>query len=87
MSVSTHRPLRHNGTRPHGAQRSVRALLLRVARRIADSPLEQHVLHTLGTRADRAAPDAAPQRPHPSWHLAAGPYGGRRLDATWHTHH
>ncbi|MER5547938.1 hypothetical protein ACWDBD_48875 [Streptomyces sp. NPDC001118] len=88
MSVFVHHPLRHHDTRPHGTWQSMRALLVGIVRRVADSPLEQPVLHALDApTARRTAADAGRQRPHAHWHLATSPDGVRHLEATWHTRH
>ncbi|OLZ65314.1 hypothetical protein AV521_31975 [Streptomyces sp. IMTB 2501] len=87
MSVFAHHPLRHTGTRSHSARQFVHALLSGFVRRIADSPLEQPVLHALKAPASRSVAGAARRRPHAHWRVAYGPDGGRYLEATWHTRH
>ncbi|EST19125.1 hypothetical protein [Streptomyces roseochromogenus] len=87
MSVFAHHPLRHTGTRSHSTLQSAYALLIGFVRRIADSPLEQPVLHALEAPARRSAAGAARWRPHAHWHVTGGPDGGRHLEATWHARH
>ncbi|WP_369393163.1 hypothetical protein AB5J72_40615 [Streptomyces sp. CG1] len=88
MSVFAHHPLHHSGTRSRSARQSMRALLAGILRRIADSPLEQPVLHALDVQATHRATAATPQqRPHAHWHLVSRPDGARHLEATWHTRH
>ncbi|MEV5875342.1 hypothetical protein AB0L75_14120 [Streptomyces sp. NPDC052101] len=87
MSVFAHHPPRPTGIRSHGARQSLRNVLVGIVRRLADSPLEQPVLHALDAPVRRVTVGAVRQRPYAHWQMTASPDGVRRLEAIWHTRH
>ncbi|MER6046275.1 hypothetical protein K2224_17465 [Streptomyces sp. BHT-5-2] len=88
MSVFTAVHIRRTGTAIHGRNpgRSILDALATAARRIADSPLDNAVLHTLPgpTTVPESTTEERPARPHAHWHTVPGPQGRRRLEAHWH---
>ncbi|MGG2464444.1 hypothetical protein ACO0M4_32575 [Streptomyces sp. RGM 3693] len=88
MSVFTAVHIRHTATAVHGRNtgHSILGALAIVVRRIADSPLDGPVLHTLRglTTVPEPTPEERPARPHAHWHTVLDPQGRRRLEAHWH---
>ncbi|MCE4948387.1 hypothetical protein LVX13_35580 [Streptomyces albulus] len=85
-AVHIHRPTFHLSIRSRNTARTLLGLLVTAARRIADSPLDSPVLHTLPgpDSAAGAATESQPARPHAHWHTVTDPTGRRRLEADWH---
>ncbi|MFF2807260.1 hypothetical protein ACFVT2_08745 [Streptomyces sp. NPDC058000] len=86
-AVHIHRPAIHRpSTRSWNPGRAVLGFLATAVRRIADSPLDSPVLHTLPcpASATRTTAEDQPARPHAHWHTVTGPDGRRHLEADWH---
>ncbi|MFI6054493.1 hypothetical protein ACIBCO_30935 [Streptomyces violascens] len=85
MTVFTHHGVRYSAT-PVRPVAALFAFFTRVARRLADSPFDQAVLHATSTHIPaplRAT--AATARPHARWQAVVGEDGHRRLEARWHS--
>ncbi|MFE3646703.1 hypothetical protein ACFXO2_02455 [Streptomyces sp. NPDC059152] len=88
MSVFTAVHIRRTATAIHGrnAYRSILGALATAARRIADSPLDSTVLHTVPGPAHvpESTTEERPALPHAHWHAVPDSQGRRRLEAHWH---
>ncbi|MBD0748077.1 hypothetical protein [Streptomyces sp. CBMA152] len=86
MSALTHHHIRYTGTAPRPLAGRLLAFVTQVARRLADSPLDQSVLHTAATHTPAPLRTGAytSARPHAHWHTVTTPDGHRRLEAHWH---